>query len=322
LNTRFVETFVTLARIGSFRATAQAMHATPAAISLRIKTFESELGVALIDRSAPDFTLTPHGEHLLAHARTVLQATRALQLAAHDEVHPATQLRLGVIETVVHSWLPDYIRLLNAEFRKISIDLSVDVTAVLGPRLKAGELDLVIQVEGSDDRSIVSSPLASYAVRWFARRDLIPAVRRQHVQTVLSNPVLTFGRGTAPQIALDAIVAQLAKREGVQLADTNVTCMPSVAVIVKLLRDGYGVAAVPSLFVEPFLANGEIGELHVRPLPPPIVVAMCYRDDASVGVLAAARVARQACDTYAKQMGKRLIGRLVSRSADSRAKSV
>jgi len=44
MNTRFVETFLTLARLGSFRATATAMHATPAAISLRIKTLESELG--------------------------------------------------------------------------------------------------------------------------------------------------------------------------------------------------------------------------------------------------------------------------------------
>jgi DNA-binding transcriptional LysR family regulator len=310
LNTRFIETFVTLARIGSFRATAQALHATPAAISLRIKTLESELGVALIDRRAPDFALTPHGEHLLAYARTVLQATRSLQLAAHDEVHPPTQLRLGVIETVVHSWLPDYIRLLNAEFRHISIDLTVDTTAVLVPRLRAGELDLTIQVEGSDERSIVSSPLASYPVRWFARRDLIPATRAQHVRTVLRNAILTFGRGTAPQIALDAIVAQLAKREGVPLADTNVTGMPSVAVIVKLLRDGYGVAAVPSLIVEPFVVGGELGELHVRPLPPPIVVSMCYRDDASVGALAAARVARSACDAYARSQGKRLIARL------------
>ena len=310
MNTRFIETFVTLARIGSFRATAQALHATPAAISLRIKTLENELGVALIDRSAPEFTLTAHGEHLLSHARAVLQATRALQLAAHDEVHPATQLRLGVIETVVHSWLPDYIRLLNAEFRKISVDLSVDVTSALMPRLKAGELDLVIQLEGGDDRSIVSNPLASYPVRWFTRSDLIPPTTRQHVRTVLCNPVLTFGRGTAPHVALGAIVAQLAKREGVRLADTNVTCMPSIAVIVKLLRDGYGVAAVPSLFVESFVASGEIGELHVRPLPPPIVVSVCYRDDASVGVLAAARVARQACHAYARQMGKRLLARL------------
>ena len=85
MNTRFVETFLTLARLGSFRATAVAMHATPAAISLRIKTLEAELGVELIERDAAEFQLTTHGERLLAHARSVVQATRSLQLAAQDE---------------------------------------------------------------------------------------------------------------------------------------------------------------------------------------------------------------------------------------------
>ncbi|MFM0695858.1 LysR family transcriptional regulator [Paraburkholderia graminis] len=309
MNTRFVETFLTLARLGSFRATAAAMHATPAAISLRIKTLESELGVELIERDAPEFKLTANGERLLAHARSVVQATRSLQLAAQDETQLATRLRLGVIETVVHSWLPDYIRMLNLEYHRIVVDLTVDSSAVLGPRLRAGELDLVIQVEevGELETSIVSALLASYPVRWIARSDLIPATRAKHADTLLSKPVLTFGRGTAPQIAVEAIVQTLARRAGVPFADTQVTCMPSVAVIVKLLRDGYGIAAVPALFVEPFLGSGELGHLQVRPLPPPINVAMYYRDDADVGVLAAARVARNACDQYAKAMGRQLI---------------
>ena len=312
MNTRFVETFLTLARLGNFRATAAAMHATPAAISLRIKTLEAELGVELIERDAAAFQLTANGERLLAHARSVVQATRSLQLAAQDETQVTKRLRLGVIETVVHSWLPDYIRMLSAEYNRIVVDLSVDSSAVLAPRLRAGELDLVIQVEqteGDDDPSIVSTALASYPVRWIARSDLIPASRAKHVQTVLHKPVLTFGRGTAPQVAVETIVAGLAKRAGVSLADTQVTCMPSVAVIIKLLRDGYGIAAVPALFVEPFLHSGELGQLQVRPLPPPITVAMYYRDDADLGVLAASRVARRACDQYAKTMGRQLIER-------------
>ena len=40
MNIRFLETFVTLAQLRSFRATARALHATPAAISLRIKTLK------------------------------------------------------------------------------------------------------------------------------------------------------------------------------------------------------------------------------------------------------------------------------------------
>lgn len=50
MNTRFLDTFVTLAKLRSFRATAAELHATPAAISQRVKALEDELGTVLIDR--------------------------------------------------------------------------------------------------------------------------------------------------------------------------------------------------------------------------------------------------------------------------------
>ena len=56
-----------------------------------------------------------------------------------------------------------------------------------------------------------------------------------------------------------------------------------VAVIVKLLRDGYGIAAVPALFVEPYLSSGELGQLQVRPLPPPITVSTPSGDGYNAG---------------------------------------
>jgi DNA-binding transcriptional LysR family regulator len=112
MNPRFVETFLTLARLGSFRATAAAMHATPAAISLRIKTLEAELGVELIEREAAEFQLTANGEWRMANGEWRM-AARACPLRGAGDAFAATgragrtqvtkRLRLGVIETVVHS---------------------------------------------------------------------------------------------------------------------------------------------------------------------------------------------------------------------------
>ena len=82
MNTRFLETFVTLAKLHSFRATAAALHATPAAISQRIKALEDELQTALVDRESREFRLTPNGEYLLGYAKGVVEAARRLQAAA------------------------------------------------------------------------------------------------------------------------------------------------------------------------------------------------------------------------------------------------
>ena len=85
MNTRFLETFVTLAKLRNFRTTAAALHATPAAISQRLKALEDELQTVLVDRDSREFRLTPNGEYLLGYAKAVVEATQELQAAASGE---------------------------------------------------------------------------------------------------------------------------------------------------------------------------------------------------------------------------------------------
>ncbi|WP_207004435.1 LysR family transcriptional regulator [Trinickia mobilis] len=309
MNTRFVETFVTLARLRSFRATARALHATPAAISLRVKKLEAELQTQLIDRSTGDFQLTANGEYLLGHAKALLEASRRLHSAAlaHNDVRG--RLRLGVIESVVHSWLADYIRQLNAVYPQLEIDLTVDMSSVLQERLLARELDLIVRVDGIDSDNAVSEALAYYPVRWIAQPGLITASNpgARLVKRVLGLPLLTFARGTAPHRALEDIVATLAAEHGMPVGQTRITCSPSVAAIVRLVKDGYGVAAIPSLFVAQELEANTLVELQIDPQPASIVVSLSRHRDCGMMVHAAAKAARVVCAAYCSTMNGRLI---------------
>ncbi|MES2264588.1 MAG: LysR family transcriptional regulator [Pseudomonadota bacterium] len=307
MNTRFLETFVTLAQLRSFRATARALHATPAAISLRIKTLEEELQTELIDRSSKEFRLTANAEYLLSHAKAVVDATRRLQNAARKDSAVRGRLRLGVIESVVHSWLAQYIRELNASYPELEIELTVDISHVLEKRLRARELDLIVQVEGIDSSEIVSEALAVYPVHWIARKGLLETRKEGLHQRLLQLPILTFGRGTAPQRMLEEIVTKMANLAAFPLEQTRITCSPSVAAIVQLVKDGYGVAAIPSLFVSSYLDNGDFVELPVQPQPPAIIVSMCLHANAEMLVHAAANAARLACAGYCAQVDARYI---------------
>ncbi len=307
MNTRFIETFVTLAQLRSFRATARALHATPAAISLRIKSLEDELQTELIDRTSKEFRLTANAEYLLSYAKSVLDATRRLQNAARKESVVRGRLRLGVIESVVHSWLAHYVRQLNASYPELEIDLTVDMSTVLEKRLRARELDLVIRVEGINSSEIVSDALAIYPVRWIARKGLLSSRKEGLIKRVLEHPILTFGRGTAPQRMLEEIVESLANQVGIPLEQTRITCSPSVAAIVQLVQDGYGIAAIPSLFVSNYLVSGEFVELPVHPIPPSIIVSMCLHANAEMLVHAAASAARLACASYCTQVDQRYV---------------
>ncbi|KWZ39961.1 LysR family transcriptional regulator [Burkholderia savannae] len=307
MNTRFLETFVLLAQLESFRATARVLHATPATISLRIRSLEDELKTELVDRSTTRFRLTPSGQSLLGIAKNVVDAARALREAAGQEVVVGGKLRLGVIETVVHSWLARYITQLNSSFPKLEVDLSVDSSAVLQRRLLSGDLDLAIRVEGIDSTKIVSSAIASYPVRWIAKRGLLSKRAQGLALRVLQRPVLTFGRGTAPQVALDSIVHALAQEVGMPIEQTRITCSPSVAAIIQLVRDGYGVAAIPGLFVAEALQSGEFIELPLKPVPPPIIVSLCKPVNANLMIHAAASAAQVACSAYCQSRRRDLV---------------
>ncbi|MCW5220870.1 LysR family transcriptional regulator [Verminephrobacter aporrectodeae subsp. tuberculatae] len=308
MNIRFLETLVTLAQLKSFRATARALHATPAAISLRIRSLEEGLGTELVDRSGREFRLTPNGEYLLGHAKAVVAAARSMRAAAHKENPVQGRLRLGVIETVVHSWLSRFVGLLSAQYPQVEIELMVDTSSVLQKRLLSDELDLVVRVEGIDRPQIVSTALAICPVQWIAHRDLLPPRPQQLARQVLQHPILSFARATVPQRALEEVVAQLAGREGVPVAQTRITCSPSVAAIVRLVRDGYGIAAIPGLFVSDYLDRGEFVELAPLPPLPAIAVTLCRNAQAQGLTHAAAQVMQRACTEFGQETAPRFIG--------------
>jgi DNA-binding transcriptional LysR family regulator len=83
--------------------------------------------------------------------------------------------------------------------------------------------------------------------------------------------------------------------------------LPSVAAIVQLVKDGYGVAAIPGLFVSDSLESGELVELPVQPAPPSIIVSMCLRAGSGMLVHAAAATARLVCAGYCAQIDQRYI---------------
>ncbi|MFP3448871.1 LysR family transcriptional regulator, partial [Pseudomonas sp. SIMBA_067] len=59
MNLRFLETFVWVARLKSFRLTAEKLFTTQASVSSRIAALEADLGVKLLLRDSRGVSLTP-----------------------------------------------------------------------------------------------------------------------------------------------------------------------------------------------------------------------------------------------------------------------
>lgn len=78
MNLRFLETFVWVARLRSFRLTADKLFTTQASISARIAALEEELGVRLFDRDTRGVQLTPDGHKVLEYADRMVSTLRKM----------------------------------------------------------------------------------------------------------------------------------------------------------------------------------------------------------------------------------------------------
>ena len=111
MNLRFVEAFYWVVSLKSVSRAAEKLFITQSAMSSRIAALEEELGVLLLDRRDKQFRLTVAGMRFFNHAQRLL----ALQREIKGEMDAggaqrAVTLRIGAIESVLHSWLIDWVQ--------------------------------------------------------------------------------------------------------------------------------------------------------------------------------------------------------------------
>lgn len=303
MNTRFVETFVLLARVGSVRQVARQMHTTPGAISMRVRKLEAELGIVLFNWDHKTLQITEAGAHLLPYAERVIESTQAFERAASVPGQELGRIRIGVIETVVHTFLPEFMKAMSRSLPGVTIDLTVELSANLKEQLMRREVDLLIRVIGDETGNpfAVTKPVVELPIHWVAKPRAVPA--RDMIRKVLGKQLLTQMRGSAPYVAAVAIAYQLAAEHGVLASDLRITGSPSLAALVSLVRKGVGVAIMPGLLVKDSIERAELQELSL-PTPPSFQIATSYMRNASPLVSEAADIANKVCRNYCKRQGE------------------
>lgn len=98
LNLIYLQDFLVLAETGSFGAAAARLYMNQSTLSKHIKALETELGVALFDRSTRRVKITPYGEQLLPYARQI----EALSFQYESELKQRLDrlLTIGTIPTM------------------------------------------------------------------------------------------------------------------------------------------------------------------------------------------------------------------------------
>jgi DNA-binding transcriptional LysR family regulator len=233
MNLTRLQTFVEVARCGTFAAAADALSFTPSAVSQQMAKLEAETGQALLVREAGGVRLTEAGRLLEEHAIGIVEAIRHAQAQLEAlEAEQVGRLRLGGCPVAAGAVLPRALRLLRR-------------------RLPTADL-LLEEAEAQDTRQAVIDGALEVGV-WVSLAGVEEDARL--VETVLRREPMCAA------IPVDHALTRLDELDAEALAATPQVAGYSLRTVLALVAAGEGWAPVPALAAEPLPAG-----VALRPL--------------------------------------------------------
>jgi DNA-binding transcriptional LysR family regulator len=259
-----IETFLWVVTLGSFRGAAQRLNTTQPAISQRIAQLEREMGVKLLSREHRIASPTPSGRQLMVYAEKLIGLRSEMMAEVGDRSATRGVMRLGVAETIVHTWLPRLIKSVNAAYPNLSLEIEVDITPNLSARLLAQEIELAFVVGPLSAAGMRNRVLCDYPIGFLASPALGLGNAPLTVHDLAKLPIITFPRKTQPY----EIVRSLFNRP--DLPPIRLHASASLATVIHMAIEGLGIAVIPTAIIENELADGRLQllstDLKISPL--------------------------------------------------------
>jgi DNA-binding transcriptional LysR family regulator len=278
--------------LGSFRGAAQKLNTTQPAISQRIAQLEREVGVRLLQRDRRMVLPTPSGRQMMVYAEKLIGLRSEMMAEVGDRSAMRGVLRLGVAETIVHTWLPRLIKSVNTAHPNLSLEIEVDITPNLTARLLEQEIELAFLVGPLSAAGVRNRVLCDYPVGVLASPSLGLGNGALKIQDLAKFPIITFPRKSQPY----EIVRSLFNRP--DLPPIRLHASASLATVIHMAVEGLGIAVIPTSIVENELADGRLQLLATELKIPPLTFSASWLaspDTLAVELVAdlAARIAQQ-----------------------------
>ena len=287
-----IETFLWVVTLGSFRGAGQRLNTTQPAISQRIAHLERELGVKLLNRDHRVVSPTPSGRQLMVYAEKLIGLRAEMMAEVGERSAMRGVLRLGVAETIVHTWLPRLVKSVNTAHPNLSLEIEVDITPNLTARLLGQEIELAFLVGPLSASGVRNRVLCDYPVGVLASPSLGLGNGRLKVQDLAKFPIITFPRKSQPYETVRALFNRP------DLPPIRLHASASLATVIHMAVEGLGVAVIPTSIVENELADGRLQLLSTELKIPPLTFSASWLaspDTLAVELVAdlAARIAQE-----------------------------
>jgi LysR family transcriptional regulator, flagellar master operon regulator len=260
----FLRTFLEVSRRRHFGKAADVLCLTQSAVSARIKLLESSLGVSLFTRDRNNIQLTPAGQRLQKHARTIVDGwEQARQSIALDEEF-SRNLIVGALGDVWSMQSLEWSVNLRRNQPDIALQLESYSADTLLQRLESGLIDLALLFDPPQTPGFVIRETATHELLLVSSSEAQSceeAMRHNHVMVDWGS---SFALALANQLP-NAPAPSLRTNQG-RLA-------------LELITQQGGSAWLPMAMIQNELETGRLHRVEDAPQMERIVYAV-YRPDA------------------------------------------
>lgn len=245
MDPRRLQLLLTLSRLGSMRAVADAHHLTTSTVSQQLAALAKETGTTLIEPDGRRVRLTPAGRRLADHAVIILAALDAARLDLDPAADPAGTLRVGGFATGIRVSLLPIVPDLTARHPGIDIVVS-EYEPVEAFRLLADDdLDLALTYDYNLAPASLSPVLEAvplWSIPWglgVPQHSGSGTAAPTSIAAYADRPWIVNSRNTADEVALRtlAALAGFTPRIAHQI--------DSLDLVEDLITGGYGVGLLP-----------------------------------------------------------------------------
>ena len=253
---RQVQSFVHVARLGSFSRAAETMGYSQSAITVQIRLLEEELGTKLFDRMGKKVSLTPQGKRFLEHANRILYEMNRTIMAMNEDRELENPLHIGTIESLCTAKFPRILSQFHTLYPKVNIQITLDSPEKLIRMMEHNELDLIYILDtprwNKEWIKVMEAaePIVFVASEFALRKEMV-------LQDILGESFFLTEKNANYRQALDQ-----------HLALENRTLDPALEIsdtefIIKMVERNDGLSFLPYFAVEKYIRSGRIAMLDV-----------------------------------------------------------
>ncbi|MEG0348135.1 MAG: LysR family transcriptional regulator MumR [Acinetobacter sp.] len=256
MNLKNLEAFYWVVTLNSFNKAAIKLQTTQPAVSQKITSLENDLGFKVLDRSFRQLKPTHKGMTLFKYAEKFMRLETDLVAELTENQHLTGTIRLGVSETIVYTWLVEYIEKVQKEFPKVSVEIVVDLTPNLQEGVRTGDLDMAFLLGPTLAFECVEQTLCDFELSFLAAPSFKGGVGQMSFKALMSHTILTYPKITYPYKELKAKMKEQALDEPLSITSY------SLATLLRLAEQGLGIAVVPTLTALKEITDGRLEILN------------------------------------------------------------